>query len=57
MTLHVDLSDYYVRALNYYLSSAAAASARSGDYIPDALFTILGHLSVPVTVSYQDLLK
>ena len=55
MTLHVDLSDYDVRALNYYLIAAAAASSRSGDYIPDALFTILGHLSV--TVSYQDLVN
>lgn len=57
MTLHVDLSDYDVRALNYYLIAAAAASARSGDYIPDALFTILGHLSVSVTISYQELVN
>lgn len=54
MTLQVNLSDYEVRELNYYLTAAAASSARSGDYIPDVLFTILGQLSVSVTAYYQD---
>lgn len=54
MTLHFDLSDEEVRDLSYYLTSAAAASVRSCDYVPDVLFTIIGQLAVDVCAYYKD---
>lgn len=44
MTLHLNLSDVEVTHLRCYLTSAAAASVRSCDYIPDVVFNIIGQL-------------
>ena len=46
MRLPVDLSIEQVRDLDYYLTNKVAYSEQSGEYVPDALYSILGHLSV-----------
>lgn len=51
MRLPVDLSIEQVRDLDYYLTNKVAYSEQSGEYVPDALYSILGHLSV-YRVSY-----
>ena len=48
MRLFLNLSDVEVRNLRYYLTSAAVTSVRSGDYIPDVVFNLIGQLHVDV---------
>lgn len=55
MTLQVNLSDVEVRHLRYYLTSAAVASVRSFEYVPDVVFKIIGQLHVDVCSHYYDL--
>lgn len=55
MTLRVNLSDQDVRELHNYLADSAADSLRSFVYVPDALFLIIGELSVGVRSHIMDL--
>lgn len=55
MTLQVNLSDVEVRHLRYYLTSAAVASVRSFEYVPDVVFKIIGQLHVDVWSHLNDL--
>lgn len=52
MRLPLDLSIEQVRDLDYYLTNKVAYSENSGEYVPDVLYSILGHLSVYRTSHY-----
>lgn len=57
MTLQVNLSHEQSLELGYYLSSFASVSVRSGEYIPDVLFSIIGQLTVDSRAYYDNLEK
>ncbi len=46
MTLLENLSDVEVRQFRYYLTELVVASLRSGNYVPDVVFRIIGRLHV-----------